>query len=302
MFPSYPTRISKLMNSLRHFTRNPLTRGLFLCLLANLLTACGTIDSAQYRGRTVRRTAVRPIPSNPGGIIRIGAHIENNPYERPYLRRPAGRHPQAPPYGLAVSKVIGAYLREARIPSASANSIGGNFDDVAHIYPGPFRETFGRGGITAETPFDIEVRDASGRTTSRIRITGFGTTGTGDGDPLRASLEDAGVKIVRAIAEASRSAQPVAAEQLTEQGADSLSVAGVARFQSKDYAVALQYFDDAIKADSTHQGAWAYRGAALVKMGRANEGRQSLERAVQINPTSAEAEQARKWLNRLNQT
>lgn len=285
------------MNALLHFTRNHLPRALFLCLVVNSLGACGTIDLASYRGRTVRGIEVRPILVNRADTIRIGAHIATNPSERPFLRQPAGRYPQAPPYGLAVGSVIGARLREARIPSAPANTSDGNLDAVAHIYPGPFHETFGRDGNIAEAPFDIDVRDASGRTTSHIHITGFGTTQAGHGDPVRASLEDAGAKIARAITEASRSARPGATKP--RQDLDSLSNAGVASFQSEDYTGALQYLDEVIEAEPSHQAAWTYRGAALVKMGRTEEGRRSLERAVSIQPTSAEAEQARKWLTRL---
>jgi len=194
--------------------------------------------------------------------------------------------------------VIGAHLRAAHIPSAPAVSPSGAFDAVANIYPGPFRQLFGRDGTSVEAPFEIEFRDASGRTTSRIQVTGYGTARNGYGDPVRLSLDDAGTKIARAISEASH-IRPTAGEEVSRPDADALSNAGVARFQSEDYSGALQYFDESIQSNPSHQAAWTYRGATLVKMGRSEEGRQSLERAVSIQPTSAEAEQARKWLTRL---
>lgn len=286
------------MKNLLHFTRSHVTRALCLCLVATSLAACGTIDTAPYQGRAVRRTTARPYFADRADTIRMGAHIATNPYDRPYLRQPAGRHPQAPPYGRAVSVVIGAHLRGARIPSAPATSTGGTFDAVANIYPGPLRQVFGRDGVSAETPFEIEFRDASGRATSRIQVTGYGTARNGYGDPVRLSLDDAGTKIARAISEASHT-RPTAGDGVSRPDADALSNAGVARFQSEDYSGALQYFDESIQSNPSHQAAWTYRGATLVKMGRSEEGRQSLERAVSIQPTSAEAEQARKWLTRL---
>lgn len=286
------------MKNLLPLTRSHVTRSLFLCFVATSLGACGTVGSAPYQGRTVQRTTVQPYFADRADTIRMGAHLMTSPYDYPYLRQRAGRHSQAPPYGRAITTVVGAHLRAARIPSSLTNSFDGRFNAIANIYPRPFRETFGPGGASIETPFKIEIRDASGGTTSRVQITGYGTARNSYGDPVRASLEDAGAKIVRAITQASQT-RPTEGGDPSQDAPDALSNAGVACFQSEDYPGALQYFDRAIQADPSHQAAWTYRGAALVKMGRSEEGRQSLERAVSIQPTSAEAEQARKWLTRL---
>lgn len=268
-----------------------LTLAASLLLFSGLLCSCASTSRSGVHRRVASRQQVSPI-----GVI-----IENNPNEHPHLRRQADSFRDAPPYGIMMANVISFHMRIARIPGASPRQSRA-FQNIASIYPEPYRQYLDGGATTVETPFVIEVRSHDGRA-RRVHVTGIGSAPRGFGNPILNSLNDAGRKIVSEIRNASFESEPVwvgGETPVSTDDADDISTQGVAQFTERNYPSALLYFDRAVQADPSHQAAWSYRGATLVKLGRANEGRQSLEKAVAIDPASAEAEQARKWLNRIN--
>ena len=264
-----------------------IARYLLPVLMVGSVVPVDTADASPWGGRgghqgSSSRIFVGPPPMPFGG----------RPF--PHARPPGWRPPHfcpPPPYrGVAIGRSIPSHSRPVRISIPAL--IGLPFAIIGSVVRGctpPPREIVE--SRSPETAYDVvspEDRVASALPAAEDRATN-----------LRQSSE-------RLYSRRSgRADSTVASEPLgdtrfqTPADADSVSNRGVERFSEKDYRGALFCFDRAVEKTPSHQAAWAYRGATLVKLGKIEEGRQSLERAVQIEPTSAEASQAQKWLNKL---
>lgn len=72
-------------------------------------------------------------------------------------------------------------------------------------------------------------------------------------------------------------------------------------FKAENYQKSLRYLLEAIRLDPRNQQAHSLAGVAYTKLGKWTDARREFEIVVRLNPNSAEAKQAQKWLKRLQE-
>lgn len=231
----------------------------------------------------------RPLP-------RIGATFDLDPKKFPYLLEPARGLNPVPPYGKLVDGTFKSAFSKAGIPGAVGAEGHPKFDLVATIRARPLliRET--RDGLWSQTSFDLAIRDIDGAELESVAVVAQASRRGRFGTPVPEALEDAARQAVAILKDSERLERLIVSRVATGTGAKSLRDAGLKAFRAGRHQVAFWCFDRSLRLAPNHQGAWTYRAAALTKLGFREDATRSFKRAMEIAPDSAEADQARKWL------
>lgn len=234
-------------------------------------------------------------------VPRVGAALDDDPRTHPELRQPLGGRQGGPPYGKAVGEIMGDTFRRAGIPGAKGEETHPKFNVVAIIEPqAPKLRRTPSGPLTA-APFEVTLKDNRGRVLDRAHFTGTAPLRGQNAASMSAAIRQASDQIAAKLKNPAYLQQALGWPSTSVTSADVAVRHGAERFRAADYAGSLHWFEQATEIDPNHQSAWSYRGASLLKLGRQREAVQALEKAVAIDPSSAEAAQARKWLASMNQ-
>jgi hypothetical protein len=246
------------------------------------------------------KQAMRPYFAGYGQAVpRVGAVIDNNPRKNPGLSVPLGGRQGGPPYGKAVGDILGATFKKSGIPGADGQQSNPKFTLVATIQALSPAVRNTSSGPSATAPFSLSIRDIHGKQLSQDEITGSAPVQSGQAPAMANAIGDAANQIATRLCDSSHLQRLLGWPSTRVTSADVAVKNGAERFRAMDYAGSLGWFREAIAIDPNHQSAWAYHGASLMKLAKTEEAKRSLERAVSLDPESAEGTQARKWLDRL---
>jgi Flp pilus assembly protein TadD len=115
---------------------------------------------------------------------------------------------------------------------------------------------------------------------------------------LKTAIEDATAQIAKDVA----NPEWVEGKLIADAGANALTAAkrGVDFFQHENFWRAYWYLKRSAAFDPSNQAALTYYAACLARLGQYTEAGVEFQNAIRIDPSSPDAEQARKWVAQLN--
>lgn len=270
-----------------------------------LLVSCGasgTPGGPVQSAPTGSSGSMKPYFAGYGPAVpRVGATLDNNPMTHPALRQSIGGRQGGPPYGKAVGEIMENTFRNAGIPGSNGQERHSKFNIVAIIEPENPKVQHTSGGPLAVAPFEVTLKDTHGKVLGRERFTGTAPLRGQNAASMSSAILQASNLIAARLKDSEYLQRALGWPSTQVNSADVAVRNGAERFRTGDYTSSLHWFQQATHIDPSHQSAWSYLGASLLKLGRKQEASQALEKAIALNPSTAEAAQAEKWLASMNQ-
>lgn len=86
----------------------------------------------------------------------------------------------------------------------------------------------------------------------------------------------------------------------TRREALQIAALGLVFFRDAHYERSLVFWTRALELLPDHQCILTYHAACLVRLGRRTEAKAEFQKAISLDPSSADADQARKWIDKLS--